>query len=159
MLLYDSKLHIKYTKELYTKSMNIYLDIDGVIVNNNGSIANYANEFIQHVLTEYPNSTYWLTTHCQGDASRPIKDIGALFDDNTIKLMKLIKPTNWVNSSNKTSAIDFSEPFIWFDDTLFYGEKQELLKHGVLDNWIKVDLLKDPNILLKFINSFPLPVK
>jgi hypothetical protein len=43
-------------------------------------------------------------------------------------------------------------------ERLFYEEKQDLLKHNSLDNWIKVDLTKNPDQLLKFINSFPLPV-
>jgi hypothetical protein len=30
------------------------------------------------------------------------------------------------------------------DDDLFYEEKEALNKHGVLDNWIEVDLAKTP---------------
>lgn len=137
---------------------NIYLDIDGVIVANDNNAANYAAEFIEYVLTHYPDSTYWLTTHCQGDASRPIRDVRHLFDVKTIEYMKKIKSTIWLESPNKTSAIDFTKTFLWFDDNCFYGEKQELIKHNALDNWIKVDLNKDPNQLHKFIQSFPLPL-
>jgi len=137
--------------------MNIYLDIDGVIVANDNNAANHASEFIEYVLTNYPDSTYWLTTHCQGDASRPIKDIGHLFDDKTIEYMRMIKPTTWLDSPNKTSAIDFSQPFLWFDDDCFYGEKQDLMMHNALDSWIQVDLSKNPDQLKNFINSFPLP--
>ena len=43
--------------------MNIYLDIDGVLLINEGHAAPYADEFLQAVLTKYPESTYWLTTH------------------------------------------------------------------------------------------------
>lgn len=136
--------------------MNIYLDIDGVLVANDYNAANYSAEFIEYVLTKFPDTTYWLTTHCQGDASRPIKDIGHLFDAKTIDYMKMIKPTTWLESPNKTSAIDFSQPFLWFDDDSFYGERQELIKNNVLDNWIEVDLRKDPDQLLKFITSFPI---
>ena len=136
--------------------MNIYLDIDGVIVANDNNAANHASEFIEHVLTRFPDTTYWLTTHCQGDASRPIKDIGHLFDAKTIDYMKMIKPTTWLDSPNKTSAIDFSQPFLWFDDDCFDGERQELIKNNALDNWIEVDLSKDPDQLLKFITSFPI---
>jgi hypothetical protein len=31
------------------------------------------------------------------------------------------------------------------------------LTHGVLDNWIELDLAKDDESLAKFISSFPLP--
>lgn len=139
------------------KTINIYVDIDGVLLANDLSPANYANDFLRRVLNDYPSSTYWLTTHCNGDASVPIQHIGHLFDDDVQVLMKKIKPTKWETA--KTRAIDFSEPFLWFDDDLFYEEKQELEKHGVLDNWIQVNLTKDDNQLMNFLTSFPIPAE
>jgi|SRR3989344_2303598 len=139
-----------------TKAPNIYLDIDGALLANDLTPANHAKEFLKKVLEEYPYTTYWLTTHCQGDANVPIQHIGHLFDAETVELMKKIKPTTW--DMAKTRAIDFSKPFLWFDDDMFYEEKQTLLEHGVLDNLIMVDLSKDPDQLGRFITSFPLPV-
>ena len=136
--------------------MNIYLDIDGVLLANNLNPANHAADFLRYVLTKYPNSTYWLTTHCQGDASVPIQHIGHLFEPDVVALMKRIKPTSW--DLAKTRAIDFSQPFLWFDDDLFYEEEQTLIKHNALDNLINVDLSKDPDQLGKFVASFPIPV-
>lgn len=49
--------------------MNIYLDIDEVLIANEMYSATHANEFLKYILTKYPNSTYWLTTHRQGDAN------------------------------------------------------------------------------------------
>ena len=63
---------------------NIYLDIDGVLIANEMNPANYANEFIEYVLINYPESTYWLTTHCQGDIKDVLKHIGHLFPEKTI---------------------------------------------------------------------------
>jgi hypothetical protein len=134
---------------------NIYLDIDGVLLANDLNPANYANEFLRQVLKVFPESTYWLTTHCNGDASVPIKHIGHLFESDVTKLMEKIKPTSWETA--KTRAIDFSTPFLWFDDDLFFEEKEELNKHGLLDNWIEMDLAKNPNQLANFLNSFPIP--
>jgi hypothetical protein len=137
--------------------MNIYLDIDGVLLANDLNPANHASEFLQYVLEKYPDSTYWLTTHCQGDASVPIQHIGHLFSAEIVELMKLIKPTSW--DTAKTRAIDFSEPFLWFDDDLFFEEKQSLIEHNVLDNWIQVDLSNNPDQLNNFIISFPIPAE
>lgn len=137
--------------------MNIYLDIDGVLLANDLNPANHANDFLRYVLGEYPDSTYWLTTHCNGDPSVPVSHIGHLFEPDVLELMNKIKPTKWETA--KTRAIDFSKPFLWFDDDLFYEEKQTLLKHNVLDNWIEVNLTQDHNQLSKFIQSFPLPTK
>ena len=135
--------------------MNIYIDIDGVLLANDLNPAKHANEFLRYVMDKYPDSTYWLTTHCQGDASVPIQHIGHLFEADVVELMKKIKPTSW--DLAKTRAIDFSQPFLWFDDDLFYEEKQDLMKHNTMDNWIEVDLSKNQYQLLNFINSFPLP--
>lgn len=139
--------------------MNIYLDIDGVLLTKDHLPANCSKEFIKYVITNYPNTTYWLTTHCQGDVSRPIRDIGHLFDDETVELMKQIKPTTWLHSPSKTAAIDFSKPFLWFDDNIFLSERKELIEHNALDNWIEVDLRKDPDMLQKLIQGFPLPIE
>ena len=140
-----------------TNAPNIYLDIDGVLLANDLTPANHAADFLKKVLREYPYTTYWLTTHCQGDASVPIQHIGHLFDKETVELMKQIKPTTWETA--KTRAIDFTKAFLWFDDDLFHEEKQTLIEHGVLDNWIEVDLSKDPDQLAKFVASFPIPTK
>lgn len=136
--------------------MNVYLDIDGVLLANDSNPANHAKEFIRTVLEKYPDTTYWLTTHCQGDANTPIQHIGHLFDAETVELLKKIKPTSW--DLAKTRAIDFSKPFLWFDDDLFYEEKAVLEENKALDSWIQVDLSKDENQLAKFVSSFPIPV-
>ena len=135
---------------------NIYLDIDGVLLANDQHAAISSKEFLKYVLTNYPDTTYWLTTHCNGDASAPVRHISHLFDDETVELLKQIKATSWQTA--KTRGIDFTKPFLWFDDDLFYEEKETLLAHGVLDNWIEVDLAKDPNHLGKILTSFPLPI-
>lgn len=140
----------------FSTTPNIYLDIDGVLLANDLTPARHAKEFLQKVIDLYPRTTFWLTTHCQGDADVPIQHIGHLFDEETVGLMKFIKPTSWETA--KTRAIDFSRPFLWFDDDLFYEEKQTLLEHDVFDNLITVDLKKDPDQLGKFVTSFPLPV-
>ena len=136
--------------------MNIYLDIDGVLLAYNRKSARSVHEFLCYVLAHYPDSTYWLTTHCKGDAMTPIEHVGHAFDEKTVELMKKIKPTNW--DTWKTDAIDFSKPFLWFDDDCFDFERTTLIQNGVFDNWIEVDLIKDENQLQKFVSSFPLPV-
>lgn len=137
-------------------TLNIYLDIDGVLLANDWNAANHANEFLRFVLDKYPDSTYWLTTHCQGNPNTPIEHVGHLFEPDVVELMKKIKPTTW--DLAKTRAINYDEPFLWFDDDLFFEEKETLTSRGVLDNWIEVDLRKDPDQLQKFITSFPIPV-
>ncbi len=134
--------------------MNIYLDIDGVLLANDYNAANHVYEFLEKVnLTG--GKVYWLTTHCQGDATTAVNRLSRVFPRNILNLTKTFLPTSWKQA--KTEAIDFSEPFLWFDDDLFDDERAELEKHNALDNWIGVDLAKNPDKLRDFVESFPLP--
>jgi len=48
---------------------------------------------------------------------------------------------------------------LWFDDDLFEKERIELEKHGVLENWIEVDIRKNEDALGSFLASFPIPIE
>lgn len=133
---------------------NVYLDIDGVLLANDLTPANYVHDFLQLVVNEH--TPYWLTTHCKGDASYTIRHLAKVLEPETLALLDTIKATNW--DIAKTEGIDFEQSFLWFDDDLFDDERLVLHKNRVLDNWIEVDLSKDPNQLGKFIASFPTPI-
>jgi hypothetical protein len=135
---------------------NIYLDVDGVLLANEKYAAEYAPQFIKFVLSNYPDTSYWLTTRCKGSTNQVLDQLEPLFDEKTHNLLKLLKPTIWDRA--KTEAIDFTKPFLWFDDDLFIEERVELIEHNVLDNYIKVDLQKNENQLADFLRSFPLPI-
>ena len=125
--------------------MNVYLDIDGVLLINEKYAAPYAAEFLERILKKYPDSTYWLTTHKWKGIDRTQEVLAPAFLLETLELIKAIKPTEWGES--KTDAIDFTKPFLWFDDDLYPEEKSALEAHGVLVNWIGIDLAKNPNQL------------
>ena len=56
---------------------------------------------------------------------------------------------NW--ETFKTEAIDFSTPFLWFDNYLLEEEKGILKQKNCFDSWICVDLKKDEDQLKKYI--------
>ncbi|OGD84031.1 hypothetical protein A2165_01695 [Candidatus Curtissbacteria bacterium RBG_13_40_7] len=131
--------------------MNIYLDIDGVILANDVQPALHAKEFLEYVVNNH--DVYWLTTHCKGDAEYTVNFISRFFDADTIESLKKIKPTNW--NTLKTEAINFDTPFLWFDDQLFDSEIDELDCRNVRDQWIKVDLSKNVHQLKDLVENFP----
>ena len=47
----------------------------------------------------------------------------------------------------KTDGINFSEKFIWLDDDLWEDELKVLEKYNATDNFILVDLNKNPDQL------------
>lgn len=134
----------------------VYLDIDGVLLANDLNPANYVHEFLE-IVNKRALEVYWLTTHCKGDATTAYKRLELVLQPKTMELLKEVKATNW--DSAKTQAIDFTKPFLWFDDDLFYEEKRTLEEHNALDNWIQVDLARNENALEKFVISFPIPVQ
>lgn len=127
--------------------MNIYLDIDGVILVNNKQIASYSQEFIQYIVKNH--KVYWLTTHCRGNALYTFDLMKKFFNKETMKYIKKILPTYW--EVNKTEAIDFSKPFLWFDDDLFEEEKKVLIKNNCLKSLVEINLAKDENQLKKYL--------
>lgn len=134
--------------------IKVYLDIDGVLLANELHPALHAKEFILYVVENY--DVYWLTTHCQGDTRHTLNHLSGLFDDETLRALEEVKPTKW--GIAKTEAIDFSSPFLWFDDDLYPEEKEALLEHDALGNWVEVDLAKDNDQLGSFLRKFPQPV-
>jgi hypothetical protein len=131
--------------------MNIYIDIDGVLLINDKHAAPHADQFLQYVLDKYPESTYWLSTHCWKGENRAIEVVSPKLNAETVKLLPKINPTEWVD--HKTDAIDFSKPFIWFDDDLYEEEREALMKHNTLSSHIEINLAKDENQLLKIIEA------
>ncbi|MFA6185371.1 MAG: hypothetical protein WCT51_03625 [Candidatus Shapirobacteria bacterium] len=127
--------------------MNIYLDIDGVLLTKSGNQAKFVKEFLEYVLKNH--QIYWLTTHCKGDAVFTIRFMERFFDEKTIELMKNILPTSW--DTLKTEAIDFSKPFLWFDDNVFNAEKEVLKQHNCLKSQIEINLEEDPDQLKKYL--------
>ena len=127
--------------------MNIYLDIDGVLLANESNAANYADEFLKAVIEKYPESTYWLTTHnCRGE-NRAKEVLAPHLKPETVDLLDRVKPSEWKDL--KTDAIDFDQDFLWFDDDLWPNELNVLERHEALQNFMMVDLQKDPDMLKK----------
>ena len=131
----------------------LYLDIDGVLLANESNLAEGAKEFIKYAADNF--EVYWLTTHCMdGDPSHAVEYLNRGDPEDLTLWLKRFKPTTW--SLKKTDAIDFSKPFLWFDDDCFTEEQRVLREHGVLNSWIEVDLRKYPDQMsheLKLIKS------
>lgn len=127
--------------------MNIYLDIDGVLLANESNAANYADEFLKAIIEKYPESTYWLTTRNWKGENRAKEVLAPYLNPETVDLLDRVKPSEWKDL--KTDAIDFDQDFLWFDDDLWPNELNVLERHEALQNFMMVDLKKDPNMLKK----------
>lgn len=131
----------------------LYLDIDGVLLANETNLAIGASDFIKYAAENF--EVYWLTTHCMdGTVEHAIEYLQRGTADDLQPWLKTFRPVTW--SIKKTEAIDFSKPFLWFDDDCYSDEKLDLREHGALNSWIEVDLAKYPDQMvheLKLLRS------
>lgn len=128
---------------------NIYLDVDGTIIHE--ELAKYLEpaahlrEFFV-ALESYP--VYWLTTHCRdGNVTPVLRHLQTLLSADLFQFVLRYKPTVW--DINKTEAIDFATPFIWFDNDALRNELEELERHNARHNLIEINLIDNPNQLLE----------
>lgn len=114
--------------------MNVYLDVDGVLVDRAGNLAPNAELFLSKVVED--DNTYWLTTRCHGDAGPVLSYMEHLVSPEIFELLKKIKPTTW--STYKTEAIDFTRPFVWYDDNPLASEIDQLRSKDCLKSLVRV---------------------
>jgi hypothetical protein len=133
---------------------NIYLDIDGVILANEDNLSIGAEELIKYAVENF--DVYWLTTHCtESDATHAINYVMRAGNESLRPHLEKLIPTSW--SEYKTEAIDFSKPFLWFDDDCYLGERRDLEKNNAFNSWVEVDLRNYPDQLMreiKLLESF-----
>ena len=126
--------------------MNVYLDIDGVLLANEENLSIGAVEFIKYAVKNF--DVYWLTTHCMdGTTEHAIDYLNRAAKEDLSPWLEKFKPVTW--SLKKTEAIDFSKPFLWFDDDCFTGEKIDLQEHNAMNSWIEIDLRTTPDQMVK----------
>lgn len=129
--------------------MNVYLDINGVVLTKDHAQAYFLKELLELLLSKH--QVFWLTTHCQGESESTISYLSQYLDIEMLELTKRIKHTSW--KTFKSEAIDFSQKFIWLDDYLMDSEKDVLRKHNVLESWIPIDLKENPKQLQSVYNA------
>lgn len=125
--------------------MNVYLDIDGVLLANNARLASHADEFLQAIINKYPDSTYWLTM--PNDQGMSTNVLAPHLRPETVAMLDKIKPLEW--KTLKTEAIDFNKDFLWFGDDIWPEELNALEKHDAVQQFIMVKLDKNHDILEK----------
>jgi hypothetical protein len=126
--------------------MNIYLDVNGVLLQQDLTPAIGVTDFLKRVLKN--NDVYWLTSHCKGDSAPVLAYLERMLPKEAYELTKQIKPTNW--DVLKTDGVDFSKDFLWFDDNLFESERRVLRVHNSEHKHVLVDLKTSPQQIGNF---------
>ena len=116
---------------------NLYLDVDGVLFDEQGKPALDVVRFLNYIMEQY--DVYWLTTHCKGDPRNVQAYVNRYLPGVEQYVMK-IKPTTW--DRHKTEGIDFSKDFIWLDDNPSPFDREVLVKNKCLKS-LKIVTLYD----------------
>lgn len=122
---------------------NLYLDIDGVLLKKDGTPAEHLVSFLKYATENF--NCFWLTTHCDGDTTAPFLYLVGKVPQEAVPYLEKIKPAKW--RLWKTEGIDFTQDFIWLDDTPFEGERKSLEERGVPEKLIVIDLKSNPDQL------------
>ena len=131
--------------------MKVYLDIDDTLLHTdlfNMRPAKYLKEFLSNLI--YKHDVYWLTTHCNGEATVPVSYLSRFVEQEIVDLIIKIKPTKW--EIRKVDAINLDDDFLWFDDVLMDSEEKLLKSKGKLSSHIMVDLDAHPDFLKNYLN-------
>lgn len=105
--------------------LNVYLDVDGVL-RGCASPVEDIEEFLWFCLQNC--YCYWLTSYCRGGVNFAVQKIGGISQKLRFELETRVQPTDWHFS--KSEAIDYSEPFVWFDDNAPIHMLAELKGYG-----------------------------
>ncbi len=136
--------------------MKIYLDIDGTLIHEDIERAGEpADGLVDFIRALRPHDVYWLTTHCMdGDPIHARKLMKASVPAELHGDIDRIKPTRW--SVMKTEAIDFTAPFVWFDNDVMASERDVLRNRAVNERqWLaEVDLVTNPHRLREIIQNY-----
>lgn len=118
--------------------MNIYLDIDGVLLGTKSPEKDIV-KLVKYILKHYPDSTYWLTTHCKGEINRAAEWLkqNNFPEELADEMADKVKSTDW--KVLKTEGIDMDQDFVWFDDALFEAERRTLEAYHALDGYYRMD--------------------
>ena len=129
--------------------MNIYLDIDGVLVDYKSNQMPDLQGFIDIVFEISNGEVYWLTTHSHdGQIERTLQYLSQIVEPEILEKLRSVKPTKW--ETLKTEGIDLDSDFLWFDDTVFRAEYLKLEEIGKEHCLIKVsNNLKEITDLLR----------
>lgn len=82
--------------------MKIYLDIDDTLINTdmyNMRPANHLKEFLEYMLRNH--DVYWLTTHCNGDATTAVSYMAEAVPDEIVGFIKKSSLQNGIWQNRK----------------------------------------------------------
>lgn len=130
--------------------MDIYLDIDGVLIRD-GRVTPHCFEFLRWAVKSH--RPFWLTTRdAHGEHDGILRAFRHALGTPTLALeiealLRAVRPTRWHGS--KVDAIVLWRDFVWIDDDPLLAEVEALRKRGLLNRLLIVDSDEDLLTVMK----------
>ena len=134
--------------------MDIYLDIDGVLIRD-GRVTPHCFEFLRWAVKSH--RPFWLTTRdAHGEHDGILRAFRHALGTATLApeieaLLLAVRPTRWRGS--KVDAIVPWRDFVWIDDDPLLVEVEALRRRGLLDRLLIVDSDEDLLAVMKAIGK------
>ncbi|HNW23755.1 MAG TPA: ADP-ribosylglycohydrolase family protein, partial [Candidatus Dojkabacteria bacterium] len=114
---------------------DVYIDVDGVILSEDGKQMLYLKEFLTLIFNISEN-VYWLSNYCKdGDTSKVLEYLEGKIDKEVLEMLKNVKGKKW--GLFRTEGIDFLKRFVWFSGKVDRNQ------------YIKLEILhKDHNLIV-----------
>lgn len=151
----DCNQKFEISEENRSHKINIYIEIDGVILRNPNNlswraswdVAPHAVEFLEWALSNH--NPEWLTGRDMEGTGEGVTE--ALMKANGCSA-RLLRVASLIPSIffylQKTGFIDFSTPFIWIDRNPNPRDLRNLERKNCLDRCLVIDTNEHPNDLL-----------
>jgi hypothetical protein len=124
--------------------MQLYLDIDGVLLTKRGVLSEGAETFLRWCVGKH--DPFWISTRTRdGSIHGALRAFHNLLDPD---LVEAIRPTRW--ETLKTECLPIaSHNWLWLDNEILHAERAVLTSYNALDHFIQVNVDHEPAALVE----------
>ena len=123
--------------------MNLYLDIQGTLLQLSGKPAKHLGEFLKVATRDH--TCFFVTSCAHQHTDSAHQQIVQNFPEELHPYLQQIKIAAW--QTRKTDAIDFSQEFLWLDDQITPDEQAILERNDASAKAIRMDHFENPDQL------------
>jgi hypothetical protein len=123
--------------------VNLYLDIDGVLLTKRGALAEGAGTFLRWAVERHEPA--WISTRTRDGSIRgALRAFHGLLEPSLIEAVQVAR---W--HTLKTEALPLAaRDWLWIDDEILQTERAALADAGALDRFIRIDVNRNPHALV-----------